>query len=188
MYLCVQIRLGTRKCWFFRRGKKTRNTRRKISGNKGENRQQTQATYGVDTEIWTRATLVRGNCSHHFPTLPLPEKCSLLSSRERLEIFNASSVVKVGQNEQQETGNLFCDFAVKRVARFSTNIKPLLQQISFLTGLNMGGKTRSIAIELVLQQCCKTSCSFFVARFSAPLRKVHVVFATYRFKGGKISR
>ena len=33
----------------------------------------------------------------------------------------------------------------------------------------MGGKTRNIAIQLVLQQCCRTSCTFFVARFSVPL-------------------
>ena len=32
-----------------------------------------------------------------------------------------------------------------------------------------GGKTRNIAIQLVLmQQCCKTGCTFFVARFYAP--------------------
>ena len=34
--------------------------------------------------------------------------------------------------------------------------------------VNIGGKTRNIAIQLVLQQCCKTSCTFFVARFSVP--------------------
>ena len=28
------------------------------------------------------------------------------------------------------------------------------------TGLNVGGKTRNIAIRLILQQCCKTSCTF----------------------------
>ena len=55
------------------------------------------------------------------------------------------------------------------VARFTTHIKPVLQQIRLLTGLNMGGKTRNIAIQLVLQQCCRTSCTFFVARFSVPL-------------------
>ena len=33
----------------------------------------------------------------------------------------------------------------------------------------MGGKTRKIVIQLVLRQCCKTSCTFFVARFSVPL-------------------
>ena len=30
------------------------------------------------------------------------------------------------------------------VARFTTNIKPLLQQIRLLTGLNVGGKTLNI--------------------------------------------
>jgi len=30
-------------------------------------------------------------------------------------------------------------------------------------------KTRNIAIQLVLPQCCKTSCTFLVTRFSAPL-------------------
>ena len=32
----------------------------------------------------------------------------------------------------------------------------------------MSGKTRNIAFQLVLQQCFKTSCSFFVACFSVP--------------------
>ena len=34
--------------------------------------------------------------------------------------------------------------------RLTTHIKPVLQQIRLLTGLNMGGKTRNIAIQLVL--------------------------------------
>ena len=54
------------------------------------------------------------------------------------------------------------------VARFTTHIKPVLQQIRLLTGLNVGGKTRNIAIQRVLQQCYKKSCTFFVARFSVP--------------------
>ena len=49
-----------------------------------------------------------------------------------------------------------------RVGRFPTHIKPVLQQIRLLTGLNMGGKTRNIAIQLVLQQCCKTSYMFLL--------------------------
>ena len=55
------------------------------------------------------------------------------------------------------------------VVCFTTHIKPVWQQIRLLTGLNMGGKMRNIAIQLVLQQCCKASCTFFVARFSVPL-------------------
>ena len=34
----------------------------------------------------------------------------------------------------------------------------------------MGGIARNIVIQLILPQCCKTSCTFFVARFSVPLR------------------
>ena len=45
----------------------------------------------------------------------------------------------------------------------------VFQQIRLLTGLNMGGKTHNIAIQLVLQQCCQTNCTFLVARFSVPL-------------------
>ena len=68
--------------------------------------------------------------------------------------------------------NLFCNIAENElnsdVARFTTHIKHVLQQIRLITGLNVGGETRNIAIQLVLQQCCKTSCTFFVARFSIP--------------------
>ena len=32
----------------------------------------------------------------------------------------------------------------------------------------MGGKTRNIAIQLVLLQCCKTSCTFYCCLFSVP--------------------
>ena len=51
------------------------------------------------------------------------------------------------------------------VTRFTTHIKPVLQQIRLLTGLNVSGKTRNIAIQLVLQQCCKTSCTFLLPVF-----------------------
>ena len=36
---------------------------------KGENQNQTQPTYGFDAGIWTQATLVGGECSHHFASL-----------------------------------------------------------------------------------------------------------------------
>ena len=35
--------------------------------------------------------------------------------------------------------------------------------------LHVVGKTRNIAIQLILQQCCNTRYKFFVARFSVPL-------------------
>ena len=60
----VPDRIGIWKFWFLRRGE-NRSTRRKTSRGKGENQQQTQPTYGVDAGIWTRATLVGGECSHH---------------------------------------------------------------------------------------------------------------------------
>ena len=41
----------------------------KTSRGKGENQQQTQPTYGVDARIWTQATLVGGERSHHCATL-----------------------------------------------------------------------------------------------------------------------
>ena len=48
------------------------------------------------------------------------------------------------------------------VARFIPCKKKTLQE----TGLNVGGKTCKIANELVLHQCCKTSCRFFFFFFS----------------------
>ena len=49
------------------------------------------------------------------------------------------------------------------VARFTTHIKPVLQQIRLLTGLNVGGKSRTIAFELV------DKLHLFVARFTEAL-------------------
>ena len=63
------------------------------------------------------------------------------------------------------------------VARFTTHIKPVTHEIGLLTGLNMGGKTCNIAIQIVLQQCCKTSCTLFVARFPLPLAIQKPVFS-----------
>ena len=39
-----------------------------------------------------------------------------------------------------------------------------------------GGKTRNVTLQLLLQQCCKTSCMFFVARFSVPLALHDFIF------------
>ena len=65
---CVPDRIGIWKCWCLRRGE-NRSTRRKTSRSKGENQLQTQPIYGVDAGIWTRATLVRGERSHHCAIL-----------------------------------------------------------------------------------------------------------------------
>ena len=55
------------------------------------------------------------------------------------------------------------------VARFTTYENKPYNLISCKTGSNMGVKTRNIATQLGLQQCCKTSCTFLVARFTAAL-------------------
>ena len=48
-----------------------RSIRRKTSRSKGENKQQTQPTNGVDFGIWTQTTLVGAESSHHCATLAL---------------------------------------------------------------------------------------------------------------------
>ena len=57
---------------------------------------------------------------------------------------------KVRKNGQQKTCNLFATLLQNElnsnIARFTTHIKTVFQQIRLLTGLNMGGKTRNIAI------------------------------------------
>ena len=42
------------------------------TGVPGENKQQTQPTYGFNTGIWTWATLVGDECSHHCVILVPP--------------------------------------------------------------------------------------------------------------------
>ena len=56
------------------------------------------------------------------------------------------------------------------VARFTTHIKPVLQQIRLLTGLNEGGKTRNIVIQLVLQQ-------YRTLSIACTLYKLHSTYA-----------
>ena len=51
-------------------------------------------------------------------------------------------------------------------ARFTTQVKPVLQQIR----LHVGGKTCNLSFQLVLQQWRKTSCTFFVACFTEAVR------------------
>ena len=47
------------------------------------------------------------------------------------------------------------------VARLTTHIKPVLKYNTLLTGLNVG-KTGNNTFQLVLQQFCKTSCTFLL--------------------------
>ena len=69
-YTCVPDRIGIWKRSFLRKGENW-STWRKISWRKGETQQQTQPTYGVDTKIPTRATLVgMGALTTAQPLLP----------------------------------------------------------------------------------------------------------------------
>ena len=63
------------------------------------------------------------------------------------------------------------------VARFTTHVRTFLGR--FVSWV----KIRNIAIQLVLRQCCKTACTFVVARFTVPLRLLHSIsfYAGYFF-------
>ena len=84
----------------------------------------------------------------------------------------------------KKTCSLFCHIAAERdekrfCAFYQPRIKPVLKKVRSLlvakssewicsnlicckTGLDMGGKTCNKAIQLVLRQCCKTSCTFLL--------------------------
>ena len=64
------------------------------------------------------------------------------------------------KTEQHKTAS-----APEKVLGLSRN-EPL---ICCKTGSICGGKTRNIVIQIVLQRCCKTSCTFFVTRFTVAL-------------------
>ena len=55
------------------------------------------------------------------------------------------------------------------VARFVTHFRTLLPTNEVVRFVFVGGKKRNIAIQLILQQCCEKSCTFFVALFTVPL-------------------
>ena len=48
------------------------------------------------------------------------------------------------------------------VALFTTHVQTCSQPDLLQDRFDVGGKTRNIAIQLVLQQCCKTSCTFLL--------------------------
>ena len=55
------------------------------------------------------------------------------------------------------------------VARFTTNIKPVLQQMRLLTGLNVGVKRATSQFNSFCSTVAQQVARFFVARFSEPL-------------------
>ena len=72
-----------------------------------------------------------------------------------LEFFIADRL-RYGKTGNKKCATLPQNELNSDVTRFTTNIKPVIQQIRLLTGLNVSCKTRNNTIQLVLQQCCKT--------------------------------
>ena len=113
---------------------------------------------------------------------------SMIHDSRRLLMTHSFNDVLIGYLRCGNTGNkkgAIC-FATwlqnelnSDVARFTTHENNPCNLISCKAGSNIGGKTRNIAIQLGLQQFCKTSCTFFVARFTAALVFIsfHSLFA-----------
>ena len=59
------------------------------------------------------------------------------------------------------------------VARFTTHVRTCQQPDLVQDRSDEGGKKRNVVFQLVLQQCCKANCMFFVACFPVPL-VIHV--------------
>ena len=76
--------------------------------------------------------------------------------------------LKVRKNGQQKRATLLQNELDCDVQRFTTHVQTCYQPDLLQDRFYVGGKTRNIAIQLVLQQCYRTSCTFFVARFSVP--------------------
>ena len=55
---------------------------------------------------------------------------------------------------------------LQAISQLSVTTFRNLQQPDILQEvLNMGGKTRNIAVPLILRQCCKTSCTFLLPQY-----------------------
>ena len=59
---CVPDRIGIWKCWCLGRGENRSTSEQERTNNKLN-------PHGIDTGIWSRATLAGGDCSHHCTTL-----------------------------------------------------------------------------------------------------------------------
>ena len=88
-------------------------------------------------------------------------------------MFSLATSVRYGKTDNKKRAICLATWLQNElnsdVTRFTTYENKPCNPISSKTGSNMGGKTRNIATQLGLQQCCKTSCTFFVARLTATL-------------------
>ena len=80
------------------------------------------------------------------------------------------SHLKASVKQAAKTCNLFCNIEAKRVQKrcCATDVQICQQPDLVLDRFDVGDRTHNIVLQLVLQQCCQTSCMFFVARFSVP--------------------
>ena len=94
---------------------------------------------------------------------------------QRLLITYYFNYVLIGYLRYGKTGNKKCAICFATWLQNELNESFYHPQnkscnlISCKTGSNVGGKMLNIAIQIGLKQCCKTSCTFFVARFTTAL-------------------
>ena len=101
MYL-IRGRIWIWECWFLRKGE-NRSTRRKTSGNKEKNQQQTKPTYGVDAGIWTQTIFVRGECSYYAPSVLAP-LAPVLVYPEPYLVYKSSQVFSSEVDDRDRLG------------------------------------------------------------------------------------
>ena len=96
-----------------------------------------------------------------------------------MHVWSSGSAVL--ENGKPKTCNLFCNIAAKRVnsdvAPVTTHVPTCLSTNKVARFFFVGGKTRNVAIQLVLQQSRQTGCTFFVSCFTVS-QVVHVVNIT----------
>ena len=70
----------------------------------GENQHQTQPTYDAGTKNRTRATLVGGECSHHYTT-PAPLLFICLTMESFSDVDQSDSVVRQMKSKSNSNSN-----------------------------------------------------------------------------------
>ena len=93
-----------------------------------------------------------------------------LSTVRNLVKFVTDSPLSYGKTGNVKRATCFAIFLQNElnsdVVRFTTDLRACLATNKVAGFVFVGGKTRSTAIQFVLQQFCKTSCTFFVARYT----------------------
>ena len=120
----ITDRIEIWKCWFLRRGE-NRSNRRKTSRSKGENEQQTQPIYGVNNGIWTRATLVGGECSHY---------CAIPCSKYLVENLSLGFILITFLKFTDFSLNIFIKSILVKKKEYSPRASPLISYFSTPSG------------------------------------------------------